>query len=58
MDQIYMDRFIFGLVYATIIGTIIGELTSSLMIDGYASLKEEDSERDQDKANICFICAM
>ena len=28
------------------------------MIDGYASLKEEDSERDKDKANICFICAM
>jgi hypothetical protein len=39
MDQIYPGRFVFGLIYATIIGTIIGELTSSLMIDGYGSLK-------------------
>ena len=46
MDQIYMDRFTFNLIYATIIGTIIGELTASLMIDGYASLKEEDGIRD------------
>ena len=42
MDQIYLDRLIFGLVYATIIGTIIGDLTSGLMIDSYGSLKEAD----------------
>ena len=58
MDQIYMDRFTFNLIYATIIGTIIGELTASLMIDGYASLKVEDGIRDYDKTTLCYICAM
>ena len=58
MDQIYVDRFTLNLIYSTIIGTIIGELTASLMIDGYASLKEEDSIRDEDKTTLCYICAM
>jgi hypothetical protein len=58
MDKIYIDRFLFGLIYSTIIGTIIGELTSSLMIDGYGSLNEEDAERNDDKNGKCYICAM
>ena len=58
MQELEADRFLFGLIYSTIIGTIIGELTSGLMIDGYASLKEEDAARDEDKTTYCYICAM
>ena len=58
MDQIYLDRFTFGFIYSTIIGTIIGQITSSIMIDGYGSLKEEDAIRDEDKSTTCYICAM
>lgn len=58
MDSILLDRISLNLLYTTIIGTIIGELTASLMIDAYGSLKEADAERDADKYNTCYICAL
>ena len=58
MDQIYAGRFSFDTVYFIFMEILFANLVSGIMIDGFGSLKEADANRDNDKQNFCYICAM
>ena len=58
MDQIYPGRFTFDMVYFIFMEILFANLVSGIMIDGFGSLKEADAEKDQDKQNFCYICAL
>jgi hypothetical protein len=58
MDRIYADRFTFDTVYNIFMEILFANLVSGIMIDGFGSLREADAERDADKYNVCYICAL
>jgi len=58
MDQLYVGRFVFDTLYVVFMEMIFQGLVGGIIIDAFMSLKEEDSIRDEDKKNKCYICAM
>lgn len=58
MDQLYVGRFMFDTLYVVFMEMIFQGLVGGIIIDAFMGLKEEDSVRDEDKKNKCYICAM
>ena len=51
-------RFIFDTVYVVFMEIMFQSIVGGIMIDAFSELKEEDSARDEDKSNFCYICGM
>jgi hypothetical protein len=58
MDSFDFMRFFFDTVYSTFMDTMFSSIVSGIMIDAFSELKEQDSARDEDKGNFCYICGM
>ena len=58
MDEFEFDRFAFDIVYVVFMEMMFQNIVGGIMIDAFSSLKEEDSERDDDKKGKCYICGM
>ena len=49
-------RAIFDLSFFIIVITILLNIIFGIIIDTFAQLRDEKSQRDKDQNNICFIC--
>ena len=58
MDEFAPARFAFDIVYVVFMEMMFQNIVGGIMIDSFSSLKEEDSARDEDKKNFCYICGM
>lgn len=58
MDELVMGRFIFDIIFVVFMEMLFGNLISGVMLDSFGELKEQDSERDEDKNGFCYICGM
>lgn len=58
MDEFAPYRFAFDIVYSVFMEIMFQNIVGGLMIDSFSELKEEDSARDDDKTNFCYICSM
>lgn len=58
MDEFAPARFAFDIVYVVFMEIMFQNIVGGIMIDSFSSLKEEDSARDEDKKNFCYICGM
>jgi len=57
-DSTYMARFIFDLSFFIIVGKVIFDITTGLILDTFAELREEASTRENVLKNECFICGL
>lgn len=58
MDEFDFMRFIFDTVYVVFMEIMFQSIVGGIMIDAFSELKEQDSVRDEDKSNFCYICGM
>ena len=58
MDTFEMGRFVFDIGYVVFMELLFQNLVGGIMIDGFASLRAQDDERDEDKKGQCYICSM
>lgn len=58
MDEFYGYRFIFDIVNVVFMEMLFQNIVGGIIIDAFAELKEQDQERDDDKKDNCYVCAM
>ena len=56
MEGFEMVRFSYDMVYFIFFEIMFGSIVSSLMLDAFSSLREEQDARTEDKENLCYIC--
>lgn len=52
----YIGRFFHNLLYFIIVNVIIFSILMGIIIDTFAELREMMSKKEDDMANICYIC--
>jgi hypothetical protein len=58
METFEFGRFGFDIIYVVFMELLFSNLVGGIMIDSFAELKDKDSERDEDKKGMCYICSM
>ena len=54
----YMGRLLFDLSFFVIVGIILFNVITGLMVDTFSSLREEAAERANTLDNECFACGL
>jgi hypothetical protein len=54
--DVYLQRFLFDFSFFVIIGIILFNVITGLMVDTFSSLREAAGERADTLANECFVC--
>lgn len=57
MDSFEPYKFGFDTLYIVFMEMLFANIVSGIMLDAFGGLKEEDSARDDDKSNNCYICS-
>ena len=55
-DEYFLQRFVFDILFFIIIGIVLFNVITGLMVDTFSSLREEAQERADKLINECFIC--
>ena len=58
MEELVIGRFIFDTVFVVFMEMLFSNLISGVMLDAFGELKSQDSERDEDKEGVCYICGI
>ena len=56
MEGFELVRFSYDMVYFIFFEIMFGSIVSSLMLDAFSSLREEQDARSDDQENKCYIC--
>jgi hypothetical protein len=56
--QIFIARFFNDLIFFLLINLIFGNVFLGIIIDAFGELRNQQSEYDNDRNNICFICQL
>jgi hypothetical protein len=56
MSTFEIFRFIYDMIYITFFGMLFGNIISGIMLDAFASLREQNDNLVADKKNQCYIC--
>jgi len=52
----YLTRVAFDLSFFVLVGVILFNVITGLMVDTFSSLREEAAERADSLSNECFVC--
>ena len=52
----YIGRFFFDVIFFLIISLYISKMFLSFIIDTFGELRETNTQNQNDKNNVCFIC--
>jgi hypothetical protein len=55
-DPQYLPRVAFDLVFFVLVGIILFNVITGLMVDTFSSLREEEADRVDKLTNECFVC--
>ena len=57
-DNLYWNRYFFDLTFFVVVIIIMLNLLFGIIIDAFASLRDERNETDEDVTGRCFICGL
>ena len=52
----FIMRFFYDMLFFILIVLVLGNVFLGIIVDTFAELRDENTNRDNDKQNICFIC--
>ena len=58
MEEFEITRYVYDIIYFTFFEMLFGNIVSGLMLDAFASLREEADNLESDKKNFCYITNM
>ena len=56
MEDFELVRYTYDVVYMVFFDMLFGSIFSGIMLDAFASLREQNDKIDEDKSNLCYIC--
>jgi hypothetical protein len=57
-NPLFLQRLVFDLLFYTVLGVLLFNLVTGVMLDAFGTLRDGRAEREDCLRNSCFICAL
>lgn len=52
----YVGRFLYQMLYFILVNVVIFSILMGIIIDTFTELREKTTDKEEDMANVCYIC--